>query len=125
MMWLSLLFPGFFSTITNIVGAIANERIAAINAKTAMERISAEERIKVLEAQRDVLVNDAKYSKIDMWVRTIIASGPAFILCKIFFYDKALGWGSTPIGNNDYLWNVIMIVLGFYFVASVASFFRR
>lgn len=126
-MWATLvsLLPGVFTSLNSIAAAIANERIAAVNAKTAQERVAAEERVKSLEAQRDVLVNDAKYSKLDVWMRTLIASGPAFILCKIFFYDKGLGWGTTEIGNNDYLWNVIMIVLGFYFVTSVASFFRR
>lgn len=126
-MWSILLglLPGAFQSITNITNAISNERIAAVNAKTAQDRIAAEERAKALEMQRDVLIEDAKHSKLDIWVRTIIASGPAFILCKIFFYDKALGWGTTEIGNNDYLWNVIMVVLGFYFVANVASMFRR
>lgn len=126
-MWSLLLglLPGAFNTITSITGAISNEKITAINAKTEQERIAAGERAKSLELQRDVLIEDSKHSSLDIWMRTIIASGPAFILCKIFFYDKALGWGSTEIGNTDYLWNVIMVVLGFYFVSSVASMFRR
>lgn len=126
-MWSLLLglLPGAFSTITSISGAISNERIAAVNAKTAQDRIAAEERAKALELKRDVLIDDSKHSSLDIWVRTIIASGPAFILCKIFFYDKGLGWGTTDIGNNDYLWNVIMVVLSFYFVSSIASMFRR
>jgi len=119
------LLPGVFSSLNNISAAIANERIAALNAKTDQERIAAEERQAALEAKRDVLIEDSKHSKLDILMRTLIASGPAFILCKIFFYDKGLGWGTTEIGNNDYLWNVIMVVLGFYFVTSVASFFRR
>jgi hypothetical protein len=126
-MWATLLglLPGAFNTITSITGAISNEKINAQNAKTEQDRIAAQERAKSLELQRDVLIEDARHSKLDIWVRTIIASGPAFILCKIFFYDKGLGWGTTEIANTDYLWNVIMVVLGFYFVSSVASMFRR
>lgn len=126
-MWATLLglLPGAFNTILGITNAISNAKIAAINAKTEQERIVAEEHVKSLELQRDVLIEDAKHSKLDLWVRTVIASGPAFILCKIFFYDKGLGWGTTEIGNTDYLWNVIMVVLGFYFVTNIASFFRK
>jgi len=118
------LLPGVFSSLNSITQSITNERISALNAKTDQERIASEERVSQLQAQRDVLIEDSKHSKLDIWMRTIIASGPAFILCKIFFYDK-LGFGTTEIGNTDYLWNVIMVVLGFYFLSSTASFFRK
>lgn len=118
------LIPGAFSTINGITSAIANEKIASLNATTDQERIVSQEKISTLQAQRDVLVEDSKHSNLDVWMRTIIAIGPAFILCKIFLYDK-LGFGSTEIGNNDYLWNVIMVVIGFYFLSSTASLFRK
>lgn len=126
-MWSFLLglIPSAFSTINGITSAISNERIAAVEATTKKEQIAATERANALTVQRDVLIEDSRHSNLDIWMRSVIASGPAFILCKIFFYDKALGWGTTEIGNSDYLWNVIMVVLGFYFLASTASLFRK
>jgi hypothetical protein len=121
---LGLILPGLFTTINGITNAITNEKIAALNAKTDQERIAAEERVTSLQAQRDVLIADSAHSNLDIWMRTIIASGPAFILCKIFFYDK-LGYGTTDIASNDPLWNVIMAVIGFYFLNSMVSIWAK
>lgn len=111
--------------ITSISNAISNEKIAALNATTEQDRIAAQERITALQAQRDVLIEDSKHSNLDVWMRTLIAVGPTAVLLKIFIYDKILGLGSTSIGNSDRIWDVIMVVLGFYFVASTASLFRK
>jgi hypothetical protein len=118
------LIPGLFSTINGITNAITNEKIAALNATTDQERIASGERVTALEAQRDVLIADSSHSQIDMWMRTIIASGPTFILCKIFFYDKIFD-GTTQISTNDPLWNVIMVVVGFYFLHSLGSIWAK
>lgn len=112
------LLPKAFDTIDNITNAIANEKIAQINATTAQAQAASEERISALQSARDVLVADAQKSSWDIWMRTIIASGPAFILCKIFFYDET-GFGTTTIPTDSPLWTVIMVVLGFYFLHSV------
>lgn len=42
--------------ITNITKAISDTKIAGINATTEKERIAADERVKSLEAERDVLI---------------------------------------------------------------------
>ena len=118
------LIPGLFTTISGITNAISNEKIAALNATTDQERVAAEERVTTLQAQRDVLVADSAHSNLDIWVRTIIASGPAFILCKIFFYDE-LGFGTTSIPSSSPLWNVIMAVVGFYFLTSAISIWSK
>lgn len=121
-MWTMLLglIPGLFTTINGVTNAITNEKIAALNAKTDQDRIAAEERVTSLQAQRDVLIADSAHSNVDMWMRTIIASGPAFILCKIFFYDET-GNGETVIPIDSPLWYVIMTVIGFYFLHSMSS----
>lgn len=118
------LVPGLFNTVNGITTAIANERIAALSATTDQEKIAAEERVNSLQAQRDVLVADSAHSNVDMWVRTIAASGPVFILCKIFFYDE-LGYGETDIPLNSPLWTVIMAVVGFYFLSSAVSVWAK
>lgn len=126
-MWSTLigLIPSVFTAINGITAEISNAKIAAINAMTEQERISAQERVSTLQAQRDVLIADASHSNIDMWMRTAIAFGPMLVLNKIFVYDKVMGLGTTEIGNGDYIWNVIMVVLGFYFVSSVVGIFKK
>lgn len=114
-----------FTTINSITGAIANEKIASLNAKTDQERIAADERVASLTAQRDVLIQDSRVSKLDIWTRTAIAFPVAFIVNKLFIYDKALGWGTTEINTNDNLWYVIMAVIGFYFMHSAVGLFRK
>lgn len=126
-MWATLLslLPGIFTSLNTIAGAIANERIAALNATTDQERIQAQERISALQAQQAVLIADGQRSNLDIWVRSLIAFGPMVFLNKIFIYDKVLGLGSTELKNTDYLWNVIMVVLGFYFLHSLGTTVAR
>ena len=126
-MWATLLslLPGVFTSLNSIAGAIANERIAALNATTDQERIQAQERISSLQAQQAVLIADGQRSNLDIWIRSFIALGPMIFLNKIFIYDKVLGLGSTELKNTDYLWNVIMVVLGFYFLHSLGTSVAR
>lgn len=119
------LLSGLFGTVNGITNAIANEKIAALTATTDRDRIAAQERVNSLSVQRDVLVADAAHSKLDLYIRSLIALGPASYLLKIFLWDKVLAtWtnGSTdPIDAN--LWTVVMVVLGFYFVTTTARMF--
>jgi hypothetical protein len=112
------------------IGTIA-ERIAAAyeareRAKTDKERIAADERIKTLEARRDVLVAESG-NRVNGWIRAALALPVAIILWKVFVYDKALGqWthGTTDALSPE-LWQVVMIVIGFYFLADAASTVTR
>lgn len=116
--------PAITSTITNITNAIANEKIAQISATTQQDQIASQERVVALTAQRDLLIAEASQSKLPIYMQTLIASGPAFILCKIFLYDKIFD-GTTNILPNDPLWNVIMMVVGFYFLHSMVTSFKK
>lgn len=109
---------GFSDAITNITKAISDTKIAAINAKTQEERIAAEERVKTLEARRDVMVAEAGVSKANIITRTLLAAPVGILLWKIFVFDKALGqWtGGTTDALSKELWQVVMVVLGFYFL---------
>jgi hypothetical protein len=117
-MWSLLLglIPGLLTTVNGITTAIANERIAHINAETDQEKIVIDERIKTLEAQRDVLIADSTHSSLDLTMRTIMAAGPAFILAKIFIWDKGIAWYDASTTLSPDLWNVIMVTIGFYFL---------
>lgn len=112
------------------IGTIANRLAAAYEARekarTDKERIAADERIKTLEARRDVLVAEAG-NRVNGWMRAALALPVAIILWKVFVYDKALGqWthGSTDALSPE-LWQVVMIVIGFYFLADAASTVTR
>lgn len=120
---------GISGVISTLTTKIADAKIAAINAKTEDERIAADERVKSLEAQRDVLVKaiesraglqqaEAGVSKANIYMRSLIAAPVAVVLWKIFVFDKALGqwtgWRTDPLSPE--LWNVIMVVIGFYFL---------
>lgn len=133
------LIPGVFTTINGITQAISNEKIALINARTEQEKIEIQERISALQAQQAVLVADVARSPVDMWIRTLIAIGPAFYLFLIFFWDKGIGkffgcFGQTAPGTcglfqtdpiTDQQWYVVLVVLGFYFVHSAVGMFRK
>lgn len=119
------IIPAITNTINGITQAISNEKIAALNAKTDQDRIAAEERVTSLQAQRDVLIADAAHSNWDIYERAFIATPVGLLLWKLFVYDDMLGWGTTNIPNSSYQWYVILAVVGFYFVNSLGSMFKR
>lgn len=122
-MWLTLLglLPSAFNAVTSITSAIANEKIAGINATTEQDRIASAERVASLQAQRDALIAESSRSKFPIYIQSFIALGPAIFLNKIFIYDKVFKLGTTDALDPN-LWNVVMVVLGFYFLSQV---FRR
>jgi hypothetical protein len=118
------LIPSAFTTISSITNAISNAKIAAIQATTEEAQIAANEQVATLQARRDVLIADASQSHMDIWIRSLIAVGPSVYLAKIFIYDKVLALGNTdPLDPN--LWNVVMVVLGFYFLATASISISR
>lgn len=121
-MWfLALLDP-----ISRIAGKIAEAKVAAANAQTDQEKIAADERVKTLEARRDVLVAESG-QKWNGRMRLFIAFGPAFCLNKIFIWDKALGGltGGRTDALDDNLWKVVAAVIGFYFLYEASRFLAR
>lgn len=114
---LSLIF-GALDPISKIGEQIARYKIAAANATTDQAKVAAEERVKGLEAKRDVLVAEAATSKVNGIMRAMLAAPVAVILWKVFVWDKALGqWtqGRTDALSPE-LWQVVTAVLGFYFL---------
>lgn len=110
------LIPGVLNTVNGITTAIANEKIAALNAVTDQERIAAQERVSTLQAQRDALIASTNRSSLDIWLRTAFAIGPLCYLSKIFIYDKVLSLGSTdPL--DPHLWYVVMSIIGYLTVS--------
>lgn len=114
------ILPGAFNTINGITTAISNERIKRIQAKTEEEKIASDERIKTLEAQKQVLLTKSSHWETRL-LMFIFGVGPAFFLTKIYVWDKALGYWThgTTDKLDDNLWWVITAQIGFYFLASI------
>lgn len=115
------LVPSALNTISGITSAIANEKIAGINAKTDQDRIASQERVSALEAQRDALIAESQRSKWPIWIQSSIGAAVSIIVWKLFVYDKAFGqWtGGHTDSLDPNLWNVFMVVIGFYFLSTV------
>lgn len=133
MMWLLGLIPDAFKTINGITSAISNERLKNIQATTDRQRIETDERIKHLEAIRDV-----RLTKVENPLTALMmfgyGVGPLIILTKIYVWDKTIGsfagcagpmgqalecatFRTDPLDPN--LWWVITAQIAFYFVAKV------
>lgn len=124
------LISGLFGSINHVTDAIANERIAGLNATTDQERIKSSERVKSLEAKRDLMIAEAATSRLNIYIRSMIALGPGSVILKLNLWDKVIGSlagcsGPQPAGTcgifntdplDDNQWKIIMIVVGFYFL---------
>jgi hypothetical protein len=117
---------GLVDPISRIVGKIADAKLEANKALTDRERIAADERVKALEAKRDVLVAESA-SPWNARMRLFIAFGPALYLNKIFIWDKVLGpiTGGRTDALDENLWKVIAAVIGFYFLYEASRFLAR
>lgn len=112
------LIPSLFTTVNGITNAITNEKINLAQSQTTADKIAAEEKIASLQAKRDVLIAEAGTSNINAYIRAVMGGSVAFVLAKIFVWDKALGefTGGHTDALDPNLWNVIMATIGFYFV---------
>jgi hypothetical protein len=133
---------GLFGTVNHVTDAISNEKIAVVNAKTEEERIAAQERVNTLTMKRDVMIAEAATSKINIRMRAALACCVLVILAKILIWDHSVGpfygcvgklegaaakacaaFTTDALGSD--IWQVIMVVIGFYFLSEVATFFKR
>ena len=100
--------------IARISKAIADTKIAEHQATTDKERIQQEERIKALEARRDVLKAESD-GRLNATIRALLAAPVIVFLWKVIIWDKVLALGATD-DLSENLWYVTMMVLGFYYV---------
>ena len=114
---------GLVDPISKITNKIIDLRIQQANAQTEQAKIAADEEVSKLQAQRDVLVAESG-SKINALIRILFAAPCAIYINKLIVYDKVLGWGSTDDLSNN-LWWIVTVVIGFYFVQSIATIIKR
>lgn len=120
------LLLGLIDPISRIAGKIADAKVASANAQTDREKVAADERVKTLEAKRDVMVSEAG-SRMNPIMRAFLAAPVGILLWKVLVYDKAFGqWtaGRTD-GLSSELWYVVMLVVGFYFLDNIAARWKR
>lgn len=110
-----------------IVGQIGKELNAAYKSKLAAknntERVEADKVISTLQARKDVLVAESR-SRWNIAFRAFLALPFGLFVWKAVVWDKLLGLGATDDLSAD-LWNLMMVVYGFYFVYETASLFKR
>ena len=112
--------------LERITQAITDVQIAKAKAVTDEEKIAADERIKALQAKRDVLIAESG-DGINRAVRALMALPVVIWLWKFLVFDKVFGqwlqWRTDPLGND--MWIVVVTIVGFYFVDSIASRWKR
>jgi len=125
-------------TIDNITNAIANEKIAGLQATTQQAQIASTERVASLEAQRDAFIAETNRSKLPIYIQSMIAVGPASYLLNYFLWAKVTGSSvgcsghtlpgtcgifiTDPIDTN--MVSIVAVVVGFYFLHSIAGMFK-
>lgn len=118
----------FFGALPTIVESIGKAKKAALDARTEQEKIAANERVKALEAQRDVLIARSG-SSWDSLGKFLFAFPFIFYLNWIIVWDKiACKWflverscSTDPL--SPWLEGTLTIVLGGFFL--IGGLFRK
>lgn len=117
----------FLLSLVNPLSAIADKIAAAYLAKqkaqTDQEKIAADERIKALEARRDVMLAEAG-QRTNGLIRAGFALPFLIYNAKLVLWDKVLSLGSTDPLSAE-LMQIQMICIGFYFLHSIVDRIKR
>lgn len=108
---------------------LAQARVNLANAETEHEKVSANERIKALESQRDVLIAETKSPWISI-ARFAFIIPIAFYINKLIMWDKIAcpflyGDTCTTAGLSEWLYGVAAIVIGFLFLDNSLKIIKR
>lgn len=121
---LSFLF-GLIDPISKIADKIAQVQIEKAKATTDREKISADERIKALEAKKDVIIAEAG-SGVNQFVRAAITAPFIIYFWKLIVWDKIIMSGTSRTDDlNENLWWVSTVIIGFYFITDVTRQITR
>lgn len=112
--------------LEKITDAITQWQIAKYKATTDATKIDADEHIATLQAKRDVLIAESG-DKINRTVRALMAIPVVILLWKLIIFDNVfgqwLGWRTEQLSTD--VWVIVLTVIGFYFVDSIAARFKR
>lgn len=106
-----------------LVKQITDAQKQKLDAKTEQERIYADERIKTLEAKRDVILKSQE-NRAERFIRSLFALPFVVYIWKLVLWDKVLELGVTdPLSPT--LEYILWTVLGGYFLDATLKSFRR
>lgn len=125
-MWAALLKWLTGGGITSIVAELGDAYEARLRATTDQEKLVADQRIAQIQARAAVQSAEAG-RPINAIMRGCIAAPVAILLFKVMVWDKALGqWtGGHTDALDPNLWQVVMAVIGFYFLYETVDRIRR
>lgn len=106
----------------NLISEIADARSKVINAETEQERIAAEERLGVLVAQKEIILQGQK-DKVERWIRVLWAIPFIIYTWKLIVWDKVFGLGATD-SLSPTLEYIMWTILGSYFLDSTIKKIR-
>lgn len=113
--------------LSHVWDKIEDTKVQLAQAANESDKIRLTAKLGVLEKRADLMAQESRVSKLNIYVRTAIGGGVAFLIDKILVWDKALGqWtgGHTdPISPE--LWHTVWVVLGFYFLYEGVSIFKK
>ena len=108
---------------------LAKAKVNMANAATEHEKVSANERVKSLEAQRDVLIAETKSPWISI-ARFAFIVPFAFYINKLILWDKVACpylYDSTcnTAGLSEWLYGVAAVVIGFLFLDNSLKIIKK
>lgn len=116
---------GLINPISRIAEKIADVKVEQAKALTDQERIRADERIKTLEARRDVLVAEGG-TRFNALIRAGFALPFVIYNAKLILWDKIIMDGTVKTDPlSPELYQVELACIGFYFLYEAVSRFRR
>ena len=134
---------GLVGPISNVLGRLADLKIAQVQASTDKEKMLVDQQIIEAEGRKAVLIAEAGHriaGTINASVRLFLTLGPAILLAKIFIWDKVVGSfagcagpGGKNLGCDTFttdaldtnLWWVITAIIAFYFAYDMMARSRR
>lgn len=120
-MWTTILsLVGVISK--NLISEIADARVKVTDAKTEQERIAAQERLDILTARKDIILQGQK-DKVERWIRVLWAVPFVIYTWKLIVWDKVLGLGATD-SLSPTLEYIMWTILGSYFLDSTIKKIR-
>lgn len=124
MSWFTILSSLFSGPLSSISKDLKEAYQSRLKAETDKEKLESDERIKVLEAQKESILK-AQSDPYERWIRILIAIPFVIYINKLILWDKILALGITdPLSDN--LTNIMMIVIGGYFIDTVTRrIFKR
>ena len=136
---------GLAGPISEITGKIVDLKRSRVEAESNIEKAEIDRAIQESQDRKAVLLAEAGHrlaASLNATMRMTLALGPAAVLLKIFLWDKVIGsfagcsgnmtegmWEKCKIYVTDALdpnlWQVVMAVIGFYFLYDIVARFRK